>query len=78
MIIISSAIFIVLLLCDLPSLIRKKEKRELAVYLVLSCITLIYITRFVLGKELFSAIEAMSNFVENTLGLSYEFWQGHS
>lgn len=78
MIYLSLGVFVILLFIDLPQLIAKKDRKELMVYAVLSGITLLYLTRYALGMEIFSPIKVMSSFVQKALKLSYELWQGHS
>ena len=70
-------LFLTLLLCDLPALIKKRERKQLWIYSVLSIIVLIYMIRYTIGAEIFSPIKSLSVFVRN-LGLNYELWQGHS
>lgn len=78
MIVLAVVVFALLVLYELPKLVREKKRRELAVYAVLSAITLVYIIRFAAGRGVFSPIKELSRFVGDTLHLSYEIWQGHS
>ena len=70
-------IFLVLIFFDLPALIREKNRKELVVYSVLSCLTLIYIIQYALRLDIFSPIKTLSVLVKR-MGLDYELWQGHS
>ena len=78
MIFFAITVFLILLLMDLPALIREKSHKELAVFIVLSGVTLVYFLLYAQGKEPFSPIKSLSRFVEDVLGLSYELWQGHA
>jgi len=70
-------LFCGLLALDLPSLLRER-RRELAVYLVLGAVTLLFMVQYAAGAEIFSPIKYVSIFFERVLGLNYELWQGHA
>ena len=72
------SIFVLLLLIVLPSLLRRKEWKELAVFAVMGVIALIYMLRFAMNLEVFSFIKSLSEFTQKNLGLDYSLWQGHS
>lgn len=78
MIVIAILIFFVLLLFDLPALVKERDVKRLTFYIALSVITLVYIIQYTLGYDVFSPIKTLSIFVGDTLGLNYENWQGHS
>ena len=71
-------VFLALFLFDLPALLRERDWRALGVYAAMSVVAFIYVLRFARGEEVWSPIKAMSLFFEQTLGLNYEMWQGHS
>ena len=77
MIAVVIGIFIMLLLMDLPRMLREEKRRELAAFLVIAAIALVYMLRFAMGKETFSAIKSLSE-VTRDIGLNYAIWQGHS
>jgi|GEM_PF-4688392 len=68
--------FLALLLFDLPRLLRERNARELTVYSVLCCITLLYMVQSALGAPIFSPIRELSE-IFKSLGLNYALWQGH-
>lgn len=70
-------LFCLLLLADLPALLRERDRRALLVYLALGAVTLLYLVLYVRGMEIFSPIRSLSELIEG-LGLSYANWQGHS
>ena len=71
-------LFCGLLVLDLPALLRERRRRELAVYLVLGAVTLLFMVQYAVGVEIFSPIKYVSIFFERVLGLNYELWQGHA
>lgn len=68
--------FVLLMLFDLPALIRGRRYRELAVFAVIAALAGVYLVFFVLDLETFSFIKAISQFAEKTLKLDYSLWQG--
>ena len=72
------ALFLALLLFDLPNLLRQRNRKQLIAYAILSAITLMYIIGFITEAEVFSFIKVLSEFFDRTLGLNYQSLQGHT
>ena len=70
-------VFIIMLLIDLPRMLREKKRRELAVFAFFAVIALVYMLWFAICGEAFSIIRSLSEFTAG-IGLNYELWQGHS
>ena len=72
------ALFLALVLYELPKLIRQRNHKQLIAYAILSTITLIYIIGFTVDAEVFSFIKTLSEFFDRTLGLNYQALQKHT
>jgi len=76
MIFLALGVFILLVVLDLPSLRKGKDKKELSVYCILSTITLVYLIVFACGGKIFDPAKQFFEFISD-IGLNYENWQGH-
>lgn len=69
--------FAVLLMIDLPAVLREKNRVQLVIFIVLCCFAFSYLLAYMLDAEVPSLKAVLTKFFADTLGLSYERWQGH-
>ncbi len=63
--------FIAIALIDLPPLIKRKQRREIIVFCCFYVVTLIIIAMQLSGVNFPSPLMAVSNYMKQTLGLTY-------
>lgn len=59
------------LIADLPAMLKRKDRREILVYALILLLTLIPELLFLYGEGLPSPVMLLQSFYRNTLGLSF-------
>lgn len=72
MIFLFSAVFLILVLTEVPKLIREKSWRELTAYSVLMALAFLVCAAGILNIEIPNPVKDWQYFVKNLLHLSYD------